>query len=470
MVRYVGGGGINKFNIETNKFQRFLHNPDDPQSLANNNIWNIYIDKNDKVWVSTDHGLSLFNKDSESFTNFKHNSDDNSSLSHNSVWVTYQSSDGQIWVGTSGGLNKYNELTNTFTHYRVHNGLASDTVYGILEDNNNSLWLSTTKGLSHFNPTKEEFKNYDVNDGLQSNEFNGGAFFKSKSGELFFGGINGFNHFYPENIKDDTTLPHVVLTDFRVNNEHVVLTQDKTDKDNFTIDSVINELDELTLTYNEKLVSFEFSALHFSEPMNNQYAYMLQGFDDEWIYTDAKNRRATYTNLPSGNYILRVKASNGDGYWNEQGKSLKVTVLPPLWQTWWAYSFYVIAFVVLIGLILYRQNYHRLKEHAINVRLTRADKLKDEFLANTSHELRTPLNGIIGLAESLIDGVAGQLPENANKNLAMVVASGKRLSHLVNDILDFSKMKNQTLKLNTSGVELHSLTDVVLTVSTPLVG
>ncbi|GAA6205838.1 response regulator [Thalassotalea sp. SU-HH00458] len=465
------GGGLNRFDIQENTFQHFKHDPQNENSLSDDNIWAIYQDMESNLWIGTQNGgLNKYNLESKQFTHYKFNKDNKNTISSNFIVDIHEDKNNILWIGTFSGLNKFDPKTETFTVYKEKDGLPNDVIYTILEDNQGFLWLSTNNGLSKFDPANETFKNYDESDGIQSKEFASFSAYKSKSGELFFGGVNGYNHFYPENIVDDTTPPKVVLTDFLVHNEPVVLSQNKTNKDTFTIDSVINELEELTLTYNEKLVSFEFAALHFSEPMNNQYAYMLQGFDDEWIYTDAKNRRATYTNLPAGHYILKVKASNGDGYWNEQGKSLTVHVLPPLWQTWWAYSIYLCLFVGLIGYILYRQNYQRLKEQAINVRLTRADKLKDEFLANTSHELRTPLNGIIGLAESLIDGVAGQLPENANKNLAMIVASGKRLSHLVNDILDFSKMKNQNLKLNTSGVELHSLTDVVLTVSTPLIG
>ncbi|MCO4800264.1 MAG: response regulator, partial [Colwelliaceae bacterium] len=461
------GGGLNKFDIPSQTFTRFKHNPDDPNSIPDNNVWRIFKDNQDDLWVATSNSLIKFEPTDNSHVQYT-----KTYQILSDIWVLdiFQDKQSNLWISSSTGLHKFDPATQNLRTFTVEDGLPHALVYGILEDNDGYFWMSTNNGISKFDPINETFKNYDEKDGVQGKEFASLSFYKSKSGEFYFGGTNGYNHFYPENIKDDTTPPKVVLTDFRVHNEHVSLTQNKTDKDTFTIDSVINELDELTLTFQEKLVSFDFAALHFSEPMNNQYAYMLQGFDDDWIYTDAKNRRATYTNLPDGNYILRIKASNGDGYWNEQGKSLKIKVLPPLWQTWWAYSLYLFAFVSFIGFILYRQNYQRLKEHAINVRLTRADKLKDEFLANTSHELRTPLNGIIGLAESLIDGVAGNLPENANKNLAMVVASGKRLSHLVNDILDFSKMKNQNLKLNTSGVELHSLTDVVLTVSTPLVG
>ncbi|MCJ8268581.1 MAG: ATP-binding protein [Psychrosphaera sp.] len=229
----------------------------------------------------------------------------------------------------------------------------------------------------------------------------------------------------------------------------------------------------------KKLITFEFAALHFMYPQSNQYAYMLKGQDKDWIYTDAKNRRATYGNLSAGDYIFRVKAGNRDGYWNEQDKSLKITVKPPPWLTWWAYLIYalLIASMLYAAFFVYAQQQklrgQKQKNHdeqALNQRLKQLDKLKDEFLANTSHELRTPLNGIIGLTESLIDGIGGPQSKTSLANLSMVVASGKRLSNLVNDILDFSKLKNHNLTLNIQSIDLYSMTEVVLTLSRPLVG
>jgi signal transduction histidine kinase/HPt (histidine-containing phosphotransfer) domain-containing protein len=236
----------------------------------------------------------------------------------------------------------------------------------------------------------------------------------------------------------------------------------------FTLPKAINVLDELTLSHEHTLVSFAFAALHFANPMRNQYAYKLQGWDKDWIKTDAKMRRATYTNIPAGDYVFRVKASNKDGHWNEQGKSLRLIVEPPPWATWWAYSLYWLLATVSVALIV--RSYHKKIENEREViqQLMQVDKLKDEFLANTSHELRTPLNGIIGLAESLIDGVAGKLPDSANHNLAMVVASGRRLADLVNDILDFSKLNNANIELFTKAIDLHAVVDIVVTLSQPL--
>jgi len=466
------GGGLNKFNPQTGTFTRFFVDENSASSLSDNSVWALYEDKQGHIWVGTENGgLNKFNSKTNTFKHFLHYKNKNS-LSHNSVLSIHESSDGAMWIGTKGGLNKFDPITETFVHYREKDGLANDSVVGILEDKAGFLWLSTNKGLSRFNTKTEAFKNYDVKDGLQNNEFNALAYHQSKNGEMFFGGVNGYNHFYPENIQDDKNLPQVVLTNFLLLNKPVeIQTAPGSDihTNTFTLPAAINELEELVLSYHEKVIAFEFAALHFAEPMNNQYAYKLEGFDDEWIYTDAKNRRATYTNIPAGSYTFKIKASNGDGYWNEAGKTLNIKVLPPLWKTWWAYTLYVIAVLGCIFFFIYRQHIKHLQEQAINIRLTRVDKLKDEFLANTSHELRTPLNGIIGLAESLIDGVAGKLPDKATHDLSMVVSSGHRLSNLINDILDFSKLKNHGLTIQTKPVDLYSMVNVVIALSKPTI-
>ncbi|MCJ8267818.1 MAG: ATP-binding protein, partial [Psychrosphaera sp.] len=518
------GGGLNKYNRHTGRFELFKHNPSDPDSLSSNFVITLLKDSKGKLWVGTDTGglnrldlsegldrphfkrykynaldphslshdkvfvifedstgdlwigtlgggLNRFNVQTERFERFLHQPSDPQSLSNNNIFSIYQDTKGALWIGTAGGLNKFDAKTKSFTHYREKDGLPNDVVLAILEDAQANLWLSTNKGLSRFNPATETFKNYDVNDGLQGNEFGFGAYFKGADGELFIGGINGFNRFFPENIKDDTQPPVVVLTDFLLANQSVPINPNAQSKSaKFTLPKDINVLQQLTLTYQQNLITFEFTALHFTNPMKNKYAYKLTGQDEDWIHTDAKNRRATYTNLAPGDYTLRIKASNKDGYWNEQGKSLKITVEPPPWRTWWAYSFYVLAILSIVAGFARAQRKNVLYERLVNVRLTQVDKLKDEFLANTSHELRTPLNGIIGLAESLMDGVAGQLPSKANHNLAMVVASGKRLSNLVNDILDFSQLKNRNLTLHTSPIDLHSAVEVVLALSRPLLG
>ncbi|MFT4924390.1 MAG: signal transduction histidine kinase/ligand-binding sensor domain-containing protein [Phenylobacterium sp.] len=478
------GGGLNKYQPEHQRFKRYAHQTTrqgtENHSLSSKIIKTIIEDSQQRLWVTTFDGLNLFDRQTEQFKSYQHQQSNPRSLSHNDVNTIYEDSNGNIWVGTRGGLNLFDDQSDTFTHYREKDGLANDNVFGILEDDSANLWISTFNGLSKFNLASKTFKNFDINDGLQSNEFTFGSHFKSPDGELFFGGINGFNRFLPHTIQDDQQIPDVVLTDFLLANQSVPIeandpsdkASNKNDDSQFGLPKAINQLELLTLTHKQNLISFEFAALHFANPMKNQYAYKLEGQDDDWITTDAKNRRATYSNLPAGDYTLRIKASNQDGYWNEQGKSLQINVLPPPWKSGWAYSIYLLILAALTLLVVKLINERRkaADEHTMLMQLKQVDKLKDEFLANTSHELRTPLNGIIGLTESLIDGVAGKLPSRANQQLSMVVSSGRRLSNLINDILDFAKLDSHSLTLNQQPVDLHNLTDVVLALSHHLTG
>ncbi|MFT5163459.1 MAG: signal transduction histidine kinase/ligand-binding sensor domain-containing protein [Alteromonadaceae bacterium] len=469
------GGGLNQYNRQSQVFKHFQHDPKNPHSLSGVNVSIIFEDSKGVLWIGTyDGGLNQFDPQTEHFIAYQHQPLNPHSLSNDAVRSIYEDKKGMLWLGTEGGLNQFNRQTKTFTRYSEKEGLANNTVYGIVGDKQGRLWLSTNNGLSRFNPVTQTFSNFDVNDGLQSNEFNTGAYFKSTDGELFFGGVNGFNRFFAENIIDDTQPPVVVLTDLLLANQSVPVKPENQPGDEpiFTLPKAIDKLDQLTLSYQQNLISFEFAALHFSNPLKNQFAYQLEGQDKDWIVTDAKKRWATYTNLASGDYTLRVKASNHNGYWNKQGKTLKITVLPPLWKTWWAYAIYLLTFIGLTLMIVWvlTEQRKRFNERMVINQLQQVDKVKDEFLANTSHELRTPLNGIIGLAESLIDGVAGGLPAQANQQLAMVVSSGRRLANLVNDILDFAKLENHTLKLNPQPVDLYNVTDVVIALSQHLIG
>ncbi len=473
------GGGLNKFDPKTADFKHYRHVAADPHSISHDGVFAIHEGTKGILWIGTDGGgINRFDTQTEQFERFQYQASNPEGLSHNIARVIFEDSKGILWIGTyGGGLNKYDKQTKKFRHYREKDGLPNEVIYAILEDDQGNLWISTNKGLSRFNPETETFRNYDVNDGLQSNEFNTRSAFKSADGELFFGGINGFNRFFAENIKDNDQPPKVVLTDFLLANQSVAIATDNPAiaPKSFELRQSIDALSQLSLSYQQNLIAFEFAALHFTNPMMNQYAYQLIGQDKDWIYTDAKNRRATYTNLRPGEYTLQIKASNSHGYWNQQAKSLKIAILPPPWRTWWAYSLYGLVFMVLIVAIIVAQgNKSRAQkqqiqiEKALNLRLKQVDKLKDEFLANTSHELRTPLNGIIGLAESLMDGVGGPQSNNSLANLAMIVSSGKRLSNLVNDILDFSKLKHSNLVLKTAAVDLYSMVEVVLTLSRPL--
>ncbi len=465
-------GGITRFDPNHYTFEHFKHSSANPYSLSQNYINALLVDKN-IVWVGTQSGgLNKLDRKTGRFEHFRNDANDPNTISDDFVTGIHKSADGSLWVATANGLNRLDKVSGKFTRYRREDGLLNEHIYGILEDALGNLWLSSNGGIFRFNPDEEVFKQFDVDDGLQSNEFNTGSYFQNNQGEFFFGGVNGFNRFFPGQIVDDRQPPTVVFTDLLVLNKSVAIDNSPIRRrgGDLKLRAAINELDKLTLDYRQTLVSFQFAALHYASPMKNHYAYRLEGFDSDWIHTDANIRRATYTNIPAGNYTLHVKASNKDGVWSNSSRTLAIEVLPPPWKTWWAYSSYAL---LLLAIGLQVANAHRKKlryERTVIQQLKAVDKLKDEFLANTSHELRTPLNGIIGLAESLIDGVTGELPDKTKSNLAMIVASGKRLSNLINDILDFSKLKNRNLQLHTKAVDIHALTDVVLTLSRPLLG
>ena len=352
------GGGLNKFNPETGEFKHFKHNPSDPDSLSSDIILSIYPDSDGFLWLATwTGGLERFDPYDEKFLHHRHDENNPNSLSNDTIISITEDSTGNIWATTlGGGLNKYDYKTETFTHYREKDGLANDTVYSIVEDNQQNLWLSTNRGLSKYNPKENTFKNYTVEDGLQGNEFNGNATYKSKTGELFFGGINGFNRFYPETIKENKQPPVLVFTDFLLFNKSVAIqTAPQANDRVFTLPIDINELNELTLNYKQSLISFEFAALNYHNPRKNQYSYKLEGVDKDWITSSANIRRATYTNLPSGVHTLRVKASNANGYWNEEGISIVINVLPPPWRSWWAYTLYFLVITSIISLFVYQQ-------------------------------------------------------------------------------------------------------------------
>jgi len=428
------GGGVDKFDPVTETFKHYEKN------LISNWVTHIMVDSNDHVWVGTETGLTKINPKNDTFIHY-------SGLSNGFINTSYEDSNGTIWIGTNDGLNKLNSTNNSFTVYRTKNGLPSNNIIEIIEDNHGNLWFTTSKGISKFNLKTEKFRNYDRYDGLQNNFFLNDAAYKSKTGELFLGGINGFNAFYPDKLVDNPYIPPVVLTDFQVFNRSISMGK------------------QVRLSYKQSVFTIKFAALNYRASQKNQYAYMMEGFDKTWNYIDSKRRFATYTNLDAGEYTFKVKASNNDGLWNQTGTSIKVIITPPWWQTWWAYLIYSILIVgSLIALFIAQQKKLR-KAREINERLQQADKLKDEFLANTSHELRTPLNGIIGIADSLIDGVTGELSDKTNANLQLIVTSGKRLSSLINDILDFSKLKHQQLELQIQSIGLREQVDLVLTIS-----
>ncbi|MCD4747478.1 MAG: histidine kinase [Bacteroidales bacterium] len=355
-IWFATGNGLSKFDPNTNKFKVYRHSPEDINSISSNRVTSVNEDKQGVLWITTLDGLNKFDIEKEIFTRYKHDTKNEKSISNSYIFSIYEDKTGIFWVGTSGGgLNRFNKATGEFKAYTKKDGLANNVVYSILEDENGNLWLSTNGGLSKFNIKDEHFVNYDVKDGIQSNEFNIGAFYKSNTGEMFFGGMNGFNSFYPKDIKTNLNKPTIVITAFKKFNEIQP-------REYFNGDTI-------RLNYNDNFFSFEFSALDFTNPSKNKYKYKLDNVDKNWIDVDAKNRTAQYKNVKPGTYVFRVKGSNNDGIWNKKDIALTIIIVPPWWETWVFRIFFGLFIIAIVWFLIYRRIKNFRKKHEVEKKM-----------------------------------------------------------------------------------------------------
>ncbi len=506
-------GGLNRLDRSTGKFIHYFSDNDTPENLRHMEVWVLYQDSRDDIWMGTyasglykydpkkddfhyynvtakndggrkgrilslyddnqgtfwvggEAGLYSMERDTGHFQFYPHRFDDNTRIAAGAIFGILEDHTGKVWFTTSGGgVSYFNRGSGAFHTLQTKQGLADNAVSGIVSDRNNYLWFSTNHGLSRLDLANYTFKNYYKRHGVAGNAHPKAAHLVTTKGELVFGSTKGLTIFDPANIIANTQAPPIVITDFQLSNKPV-----KVGAAGSPLSKVITYTQTLTLDHTQTVFSFEYAALNYRLPEENQYAYKLEGFDEEWNFVGTR-RATTYTNLDPGQYVFHVKGSNNEGVWNEKGSRITIHILPPWWLTWWAYSFYLVFAGTFVWLVLYTRwsKKQAENERKLNYRLLEVDKLKDSFLANTSHELRTPLNGVIGLTESLLEGVAGALPQKAMEDLTLVVNSSKRLAYLIDDILDFSKLKEHSIKLNRSAIDLYLLTDNIIYLTRPLV-
>lgn len=316
--------GLNKFNADSGTFKRFQTVRGDSNSLSDNTILSIYEDKENVLWVGTYAGLNRFDGNNK-FRHFRQDPYNPMSISNNYVFSFCEDNNSNFWIGTGGGLNIYDRKAGTFFHYNTADGLPSGVISGIESSDDGYLWLSTNKGISRFDMKNNSFRNYDSYDGLPSNMFNSGAYFRNSAGEIFFGSIKGLSYFKPANIKDNNFLSPIVLTSFTkyINNSKVEFD--------------ISQTKEIELSYKDDVIKFDFASMDFTNPSKVNYAYMLEGFDKNWIHSGNQGS-AVYTNLNPGEYVFKVKGTNADGVWNENAASVILNISPPFWKTWWFYA------------------------------------------------------------------------------------------------------------------------------------
>lgn len=439
------GNGLDRLDPERKTFSHFP--PNAPNSVNSKYISALLEDHQGNLWIGTSEGLDVRNSKTGQITHYGFDANNPASLSHNNVICLFQDSRQRIWVGTREGLDLFNPATGNFRIYRQEDGLPDNTVLNILEDSDHTLWMSTPSGISNMRDTV--FKNYDASDGLQGKEFNENAALRTSKGELIFGGGNGFNLFLPHTIVRNKNIPPVVLTDLQIFNRSIHPGEKVNGR--VLLEAALSQTREIVLKHRENVFSIEFAALNYFHPEKNRYAYQLEGFNKEWLYTDGQQRKAIFTNLNAGDYIFRVKASNNDDVWNDTGLTLHIRVLPPFWKSPLAFVLY--ALLILGALLLARRivlererlKYRMAQEQQEAARMHELDNMKIRFFTNISHEFRTPLSLIITPLEKIIKSTA----ENGMKGqLELIQRNARRLLNLVNQLLDFRKMEVQEIRLH----------------------
>ena len=352
------GGGLARLNPANERLEFWRNESDNSSGLSNNDVWMLFQDSKGRIWIGTNGGgLNLFNKKSgNSFYHWKTKDFNKESLSNNNVYTICEAINGNItpnktvlWIGTAGGLNKliindnyerqdYNKPEVEIKYFTVGDGLPDNAVEIIVEDEKGNLWIGTSSGISFFDNEEETFTNYGLADGLNGNSFNSSSAIKTKDGIMFFGSTSGLNYFDPKNIKQSNYSPPVVIIDFQIHNQPSEV------RDKYEPDASIYNSKNAELSYYQNDFSFQFASLDYNAPDLNQYAYFMEGFDNDWIYS-GKRRFVTYTNLDPGEYVFQVKATNSDGLWSQNIAKIFIVINPPFWKTWWAYTIYVIAFI-----------------------------------------------------------------------------------------------------------------------------
>lgn len=450
--------GLLRYDRSTGNVDQFSSVPGDSTTLSSNYITQVHEDSSGNIWAGTLEGLNLLKseeKDSEnpSFQRLLASDEDSTTISSNSIRHIFEDSNQNIWIATNNGLSKFVRESGHFKNYYESDGLPVNEIRSVVEDDQGKIWIGTIDGISRLDPLTEIFTNYDQSDGLQVNEFSRYSTLKTEGGELFFGGLSGFNFFQPDNIENNPYKPPVYLTNLKLSNQPV----DITDTDS-PLQENIALADTLVLSFKENVITFDFIALNYTRPEFNQYAYMMEGFETDWNYVGSQ-RNATYTNLDPGEYLFRVKASNNDGIWNEEGTSLTLIITPPFWQTTW---FYILAAIFICAAIfgIYRLRVRTIRERNRQLEqqvAERTEELKEKNLdlERTLEELETTKDELVEKAHKagMADIATGVL-----HNVGNVLTSVNTSASLIEETAKQSKLEgllqaNMLLRENINNID-----------------
>ena len=417
--------GLNRYNRGQDNFTRIVHDKNDPQSIPSNRILQMQqLSTHQYLIGSYQDGLILMDNQEHSnpcFTQYRHDPKENTSLSNDVISDILIDQD--IWIATLDGLNKMHIGSGTFKRYTVDHGLPSNMIWSLIRDNFGNLWIGTNAGLSKFNDRSQQhnkFVNFSKSDGLQDNEFNMRAKYKTHNGELIFGGINGVNLFMPNELQRNNYQPSIVFTKFYKFNKP------------FAFSKTLNSLEKIQLAYEENSFSFEFSALDFTEPAKNKYAYKLAGFLDEWVENGAR-RRATFTNLDPGHYTFEVKGTNSDGIWNENSAKIAIEITPPYWQTWWFRSF---VFILVAGIFYFFYRFRLGKLLAI-------ERLRVKIASDLHDDIGSTLTKISLYSDLILTNTS---PEQHKTLLQDISAKSRELVTTMSDVVWSIDARNDTVE------------------------
>ena len=466
-------GGLYKVNLTNATSERFSQESPSGLRISANLVYSVLEDREGLIWIATVNGLDVYSPSTKHIRHYRQTKGLANSLCDNFVISLCEDHHGDIWIGTSSYINKFVKKDSSFVYYSQENGLPNNRIFEIAEDNNSNLWVASGRGLSRLDTITNTFRTYSVEEGLQGPEFNLRASYKSKDGEMFFGGMNGFNSFYPNALNDNRNIPPIAITSF------------------YKIKSGINEYlnlestSEVRLNYNDYSFTMEFAALEFTDPQKNRYAYMMEGIADEWI--DIGNRHfVTFSNLPAGKYVFKVRGSNNDGIWNKSWQSLNIVIMPPWWKRKVAYiAYFLVAIFLVIAYTRLRvRNLVKMRkflEEKVRLRTTQIEEqktlileknealinlnkeladintTKDRFFSIIAHDLRNPFNSIIGISDILLHNFHNYDPEKIKKYISDMKVASIQAYELLQNLLLWSRTQTGGMGFQPAEFELNSI-------------
>ena len=455
------GDGLYSYDHFSGTFTHYNSLEFQKNQINTSNIRKVLVDHKDAIWIGTRNGVFKIEKDkTKAFKVYSINdltiNTSNLEVKESSiVFSLFEDSKNNIWFGTLGyGLAKYTTKNKSLAWYTIDNGLIHETISSISQGINGSLWIGGNKGLSKLDIEKNTFTNFNKKDGLLSNSFNYNAVFRDIDNVLYFGNLKGINYFNPDKIIYNQEKTKVYLSNFKISNE-VITPETK----NSPLINVISKTKEIVLNHYQSSFTFEYVGVNYTRGENNQYAYFLEGFDENWNYVKT-TRSATYKNVPPGDYTFMVKASNNDEIWNDTTRTLEIKILAPWWKTNLALFIFILITLTTV-LIIYNFLNVRLKERQ-QIKKEREERAQDEalnakkiqFFTNISHEFRTPLTLILNPLEAIIENKSVKLPHDISEKHATIYKNSKRLSRLIDELMDFRKLQFNKMSINASKFEI----------------